>query len=326
VGSTSATLNAHGYTSGKQGQAFFQYSSAKNALGTGFGLQTPTLRFPPNLSGPFTAQVSGLSPGTNYWFRVCGNDVGDQPHCNGDLEFTTTVAGAAVAFGPPLGIAGMSVLAMGDFNGDGVADLVVGGSGTSFEVLLNNGDATFREGGTLDVGAYSFSLAVGDFNRDGRPDLVSANFDAADVSILLGRGDGTFQNELRFAVGDGPFGGDVGDFNGDGFLDLAVANDGSAADLSVLLGRGDGTFGQERRLAVGGAPESVKAGDFNGDGRLDLAVANFGSNDVSVLLGNGDGSFQTQPRTAAGQGPVSVVAGDFRMHASGRGPAVQQRA
>jgi hypothetical protein len=70
VGSTSATLNAHGFTTGKQGQAFFQYSSAKNALGTGFGLQTPTLTFPPNVSGPFTAKVSGLSPGTNYWFRV----------------------------------------------------------------------------------------------------------------------------------------------------------------------------------------------------------------------------------------------------------------
>jgi hypothetical protein len=37
VGSTSATFNAHGFTNGKQGQAFFQYSTAKNALGTGYG-------------------------------------------------------------------------------------------------------------------------------------------------------------------------------------------------------------------------------------------------------------------------------------------------
>src|SRR2546429_7777135 len=101
VGSNSATLNAHGFTTGKQGQAFFQYSSAKNALGTGFGLQTPTLTFPPGLSGPFTARVSGLSPGTNYWFRVCGNDGGDQPFGNSDLELTTPVPAPAGPFGPP---------------------------------------------------------------------------------------------------------------------------------------------------------------------------------------------------------------------------------
>ena len=37
VGSTSATLNGHGYTTGKQGQAFFQYSTAKNARARALG-------------------------------------------------------------------------------------------------------------------------------------------------------------------------------------------------------------------------------------------------------------------------------------------------
>src|SRR5437764_15023609 len=78
VGSSAATLNAHGFTGSSPAQAFFQYASAKNALGTGFGLQTPTMNFGPNLSGPFAATVSGLMPATNYFFRVCGNDAGQQ--------------------------------------------------------------------------------------------------------------------------------------------------------------------------------------------------------------------------------------------------------
>lgn len=42
VSSTSAALNARGRTDSTPAHFYFQYSTAKNALATGFGLQTPT--------------------------------------------------------------------------------------------------------------------------------------------------------------------------------------------------------------------------------------------------------------------------------------------
>src|SRR5262249_42072387 len=74
-----------------------------------------------------------------------------------------------------------SSVAIGDLNGDGKPDLVVGNqvAGT-ISVLLGNGDGTFHPQSTYTgTGANTF-IALGDLNGDGRPALVT---DA--VSVLL---------------------------------------------------------------------------------------------------------------------------------------------
>src|SRR5690348_422974 len=76
----------------------------------------------------------------------------------------------------------------GDFNNDGKTDLLaVVNDGT--EVLLSNGDGTFRNAGTLPITAP----VVGDFNGDRIPDVASLiwNSDSASglVRVLLGNGD-----------------------------------------------------------------------------------------------------------------------------------------
>ncbi len=184
-----------------------------------------------------------------------------------------------------------------DLNGDGKPD-IVSPAYTSYRVLLNNGDGTFREllGPSTDM---SFILvAAGDFNGDGKPDLAIAFETRASqtaVSIWTGNGDGTFSpGPVRTAGASGTSGPSyvtVADFNGDGKLDVAIAN-GQVNNVAVLLGNGDGTLRAPVFCAAQKSPSWIAAGDFNGDGLLDMAVTNFTSNNVSILLGNGDGTFR----------------------------------
>ena len=75
-------------------------------------------------------------------------------------------------------------MAIGDLNGDGKADLVVGDySSTSVSVLLNTGNGTFTAAVNYGVGTNPTSVAISDLNGDGKPDLVVAS--ANTVSVLL---------------------------------------------------------------------------------------------------------------------------------------------
>jgi hypothetical protein len=166
-------------------------------------------------------------------------------------------------------------LVAADFNGDGKADLLVGGG-----ILLGNGDGTFQAPLPIPNFPSFQSVVVGDFNGDGKLDIVTAG---PLLEIALGNGDGSFQPFSPSS--NGTFVEPIlvlGDFNGDGNLDLLVGN-------SVLLGNGDGTFQSPITVLFAGNPVAVS--DFNGDGIPDLAIASGTPNTVNILLGAGDGTF-----------------------------------
>jgi hypothetical protein len=199
---------------------------------------------------------------------------------------------------------------VGDFNGDGRADLAYANFlGSDVSVLIGNGDGTFQAAFGVPVGIPPQSVCVGDFNGDGRPDLAVA-LAGNTVSILLGNGDGTFQPAAGYAVGGNPVSVVAGDFNADGKADLASANY-ADNNISVLLGRGDGTFqpavnSPAGSFPIGLAPYSfaLVGADFDGDGKTDLAVANV------LLLGKGDGTFRPAS-TLPGPGCQMMAAADF---------------
>jgi phospholipase C len=195
-------------------------------------------------------------------------------------------------------------VAVGDFNGDGIADFAVADSG--IDVFPGNGDGTFGAPVNSANGAGFTALAVGDFNLDGKLDVAALS--ASGVSILLGNGNGAFQTPVNYAAGSGPAAGVVVDLNGDGVPDLVVSN---AGGVSVLLGNGDGTFQPAVNYPAGVSPAGLVAGDFNGDGKTDIAVANAGDGTVSVLLGNGDGTLQAAVSYASGNNPQGVATGDL---------------
>ncbi len=208
---------------------------------------------------------------------------------------------------------------VGDFNGDGIADLAVANfSSNNVSILLGDGSGGFvpAPGSPVAVGSSPYSVAVGYFNADGIADLAVANNLANTVSILLGDGGGAFAPApgSPIAVGGNPRGVSVGDFNGDGIADLAVANSNSD-NVNILLGDGSGGFAPASGSPVtaGDGPQGVVVGDFNGDGIADLALPNFSSANVSILLGDGSGGFAPAPGSpvAVGSGPRSVAVADF---------------
>jgi hypothetical protein len=181
-------------------------------------------------------------------------------------------------------------IAVGDMNGDGFPDLVVGNSSDgTVDVFLGNGNGTLQA--ALQVGGlYSIdSVAVADLDGDGKADVVAAGIsgesagpgEAYSIGILLGNGDGTFSAPVFYATPPGDYVVTVADVNGDGIPDLAVADPFGDA-TSTLLGYGDGTFGPATIYSTSHNAFALVAGDFNADGAVDLAVASL---NVSIFLG-----------------------------------------
>jgi hypothetical protein len=192
---------------------------------------------------------------------------------------------------------------IGDFNGDGIADVVESDDNYNLVYLQGYGDATFRAAPTytlpnsFDQGAYSYSVATGDFNGDGIPDVVVGqvgNSGSTGVTVYLGKGDGTFYPGDSYGTATDMSFVAVADFNGDGKADIA-AIDRDNDVVQIFLGNGDGTFSigaaYPTSSAEGSGAQELVVGDFNKDGKMDLAVANSNSGDVGVLLGHGDGTF-----------------------------------
>jgi hypothetical protein len=209
-------------------------------------------------------------------------------------------------------------LAVADFNGDGIPDVVTANlgkfpvdPGQAISVLLGNGDGTFKPESRFGTGRNPYAVAVGDFRGVGLYDIAVANYFSDSVSVLLGNGDGTFGMANEYPVGTHPRALTVGDFNGDGIPDLAVVNYYPDDTVSVLLGKGDGTFAPAQTVAVSGSPGAITAADLTGNGLDDLIVTDDNGNRVEVLRSNGDGTFGSPKNYSVGETPRGVTTADL---------------
>src|SRR5262249_9200114 len=138
-------------------------------------------------------------------------------------------------------------LASGDFNGDGVPDVLVVDRGSPYT------DTTVPGG----------------------------------LSILLGRKDGKLGAASPVTGADYPGPVVLGDFNGDGSLDVAAVDSTQVGRVTVTLGRGDGSLAAPIVTAADGGPQIVRPVDLDGDGRLDLVTMGQTSFAIQLGRGDG---------------------------------------
>jgi FG-GAP-like repeat/Bacterial Ig-like domain (group 3) len=213
---------------------------------------------------------------------------------------------------------GSRLLAVGDFNRDGVQDLVATNAFlNNVAILLGNGDGSFQAPSYYPVGNNPWNVVVGDLNQDGFLDLAVASDSSGLASILQGNGDGTFKPYITATVGSSQVGSvAIGDFNGDGYPDLATT---SAPDNSIyiLLNKGTATPSFQAAVqyvqndgTVAADPYYLTIGDFNRDGSLDIIAANTNAT-VGVLLGTGTGTFGAATYYPVDSGAIFANAEDI---------------
>ena len=202
----------------------------------------------------------------------------------------------------------------GDFNGDGILDVAVGGflpvptiPGRGVGILLGRGDGSFELAGFQTTGQSAIELAVADFNNDGKLDVAAAiwNLGESVVELLLGNGDGTLQPSIPLTELKNPGNIAAADFNRDGNMDLvytesyAPTQHTGSITLKIALGHGDGTFETPTSTAInGGFNFHVSTADMDGDAVPDIMLAS--SSALEFLRGVGDGSFETSVLVASG--------------------------
>jgi hypothetical protein len=168
-----------------------------------------------------------------------------------------------------------AAIAVGDYNGDGLADLAIANrGGGSATILLQVAGGSFSSEAAVPVGADPVGIVAADFDGNGRADLALPNYTRGTVSVFLRDGQNTgFTAEPPITVSASPASIDAADFDGDGRRDLAVAANSGAIDI-LRRNAGSG-FTRDQPIPLAGAVNDVVAADFDGDSRPDLAASSY---------------------------------------------------
>lgn len=213
------------------------------------------------------------------------------------------------------------VLVLGDTNGDGWLDLIVGNVLGANEYYMNDGDGTFTRvtSSAILTTGNTRTLALADFSGDGYLDLAAGNDKSAD-ELYVNDGSGNFMVVTdsplnRLPVSAGGLGGTYGlafaDFTGDGWVDLVATTYARKevgkmpSSFGVLLYINNGTghlkaapsdiadamtravrsnTGLPHNTATGG----LCVGDFDNDGDIDFLAGDIAA---EMYINTGGGIF-----------------------------------
>lgn len=231
--------------------------------------------------------------------------------------------GASHAFGP--GSDSTRSVALGDLDGDGNLDIVIGNDQSQSAAYLNDGQGNFTIqrlfGSPI---ASTFSVALGDVDGDGDLDIAAGNY-LEQNAIYLNDGLGNFANGSTlcgvnhrvqcFGTGSDPTSSVAfGDIDGNGAPDLVVGNTGQSA---VYLNDGTGSFSVGHNFGSGTEKtNTVALGDIDNDGDIDIAVGNISVGNIEknqdvVYINDGAANFTSSRSFGVNDNTRSLAFGDL---------------
>jgi hypothetical protein len=222
-------------------------------------------------------------------------------------------------------------IATGDFNNDGMADLVSANQGSStVSIHLGDGMGDFSPDTTPCVSLCTAAenpvgIAVGKFDDipagtvDTTLDVVVASQTDDQVLVLFGdgageiNGSGTTYTAMTSMTDPNPSGLAIGSLNpgANSEPDLLVANQSPDQVWPGYGIIGGGGFSYGGVLDTGADPVAVAFGDLDGDGDPDGISANKGGNSATSILSDGNGGTVVDTSTPVGSSPRALATGAF---------------
>lgn len=256
--------------------------------------------------------VTGLANGVPVAFTVAANNTWGQSAPSGLSNTVTPNAGLAVAFTAGIAptVIGTYTSLLGDYNGDGMDDVLLYRAGTATDRLLyGQANNRFVNGPAINING-TFTPLVGDFDGDDKSDVFWYAPGTAGEYIWYGaNGASAFTVTPALSI-NGTYRPVLGDYNNDQRTDMMLYAAGTASDF-LWFGAARGTqFTKATPPSISGTYLPLP-GDFNGDGRTDIVWYGPGTATDALWYATGSAPYFVRGTSPAANSAFIPVLGDF---------------